>query len=217
MKSKFIDFMLSAFFPNKCPYCKKNIKPDMTECPECLEKMPTVPKKAMTSAGIPCMAPFSYDGEVRNSIIDFKFNSIAFNAESYAKRLCFTIEYYHILDEFDIITFVPLSKIRKNERGFNQSETVAKLVGESLDKPVMPLLKKIRQNKNQHDLNFAERIENVKGIYMPVHAEYAKGKNILLIDDIATTGNTLSECCRVLHESGANNIICIAIAIAGAV
>ncbi len=179
--------------------------------------MPKVPKKTVTPAGIPCIAPFAYEAKIRESIIDFKFRGISFNAKSYAKQLCFTIEYYDILDKFDMITFVPLSKIRKNERGFNQSETIAKLVGESLDKPVMPLLIKIRQNKNQHDLNFAERVENVKGIYVPTNIESIKGKNILLIDDIATTGNTLSECCRVLCEKGANNIICIAVAIAGAV
>ena len=178
--------------------------------------MPKVPKNVVTSVGIRCIAPFAYESKIRNSMIDFKFKGISFNAKSYAKALCRTIEYYGISDKFDTITFVPLSKIRKNERGFNQSETVAKLVGESLAKPVMPLLIKIRQNKNQHDLDFAERVENVKGIYMPQNTEYIKGKNILLVDDIATTGNTLAECCRVLRENGADNIICIAVAIAGA-
>lgn len=217
MKNNMLEIALSCFFPNKCPYCRKNIKPDMTECDECLENFPKVPKNIITPAGIQCIAPFAYESKVRNSIIDFKFKGISFNAKSYAKALCHTIEYYKINDEFDIITFVPLSKIRKNERGFNQSELAAGYTGKSLGKPVIPLLKKSRQNKNQHDLDFSQRAENVKGIYMPVNTHLIKQKNILLIDDIATTGNTLSECCRVLRQNGADNIICMAIAIAGAV
>ena len=217
MKNNFLEFALSFFFPNKCPYCRKTIKFDMTECEECFGNFPKVPKKVMTPAGIPCIAPFAYEAKVRSSIIDFKFHGNSFNAKSYAKALCQVIECENIADKFDIITFVPLSKIRKNERGFNQSALVAEYVGKYFGKPVKPLLEKIRQNKNQHDLSFSERVQNVEGIYKPLNKELIKDKSVLLTDDIATTGNTLAECCKVLKECGASNIICMTIAIAGAV
>lgn len=217
MKNNPVDIFLSLIFPNKCPYCRKTIKPDMTECKECFESFPQHPKKMITSAGISCIAPFGYHSKIRDSIIDFKFNGNSFNAKSYSKALCNTIEYFNMLDDFDLITFVPLSKKRKNERGFDQSELVAEYVGKYLDKKVKALLKKTRQTKNQHELNSAQRAENVRNIYTAVNAGFIKEKNILLIDDIATTGNTLSECCRVLKENGAKNIICMTIAITGAV
>ena len=217
MKNDFANFVLSVFFPNRCPYCKKIISYGMTECEDCLKELYGTPKKTVTFAGIPCIAPFAYQAKVRDSLIDFKFRGNSFNAASYAKNICHAIEYYGLLDDFDIITFVPLSKKRKHERGFDQSELTAKCVGELLDKKVKALLQKTRQNKNQHDLNLSERIRNVKGVYTAVNTDFIKNQNVLLIDDIATTGNTLSECCRVLRENGAQHIICAAIAISGAV
>ena len=217
MKSNFLEFALSCFFPHQCPYCRKIIRAGLTECEECLRNFPKEPKKMMTPVGILCIAPFAYEAAVRNSIIDFKFHGSSFNARSYAKAICQVTEHESIIDKFDLITFVPLSKIRKNERGFNQSALVAEYVGEQLGKPVKPLLEKIRQNKNQHDLSFSERVQNVKGIYKPVNKDLIRDKDILLMDDIVTTGNTLAECCKVLKESGAGNIICMTIAVAGAV
>ena len=217
MKSNFLEFALSCFFPHQCPYCRKIIRSGLTECEECLRNFPKEPKKMMTPVGILCIAPFAYEAAVRNSIIDFKFHGSSFNARSYAKAVCHAIEYYELLDDFDIITFVPLSKERRHERGFDQSELTAKYVGELLHKQSKALLQKTRQNKNQHDLNLSERIMNVKGVYAAVNTEFIKNRNILLMDDIATTGNTLAECCRILKENGAGNIICAAIAISGAV
>ena len=217
MKNDFVNLILSMLFPNRCPYCKKIIQYGMTECEDCLQELYGTPRKTVTSAGIPCIAPFAYQAKVRDSLIDFKFRGNAFNARSYAKAVCHAIEYYELLDDFDIITFVPLSKERRHERGFDQSELTAKYVGELLHKQSKALLQKTRQNKNQHDLNLSERIMNVKGVYAAVNTEFIKNRNILLMDDIATTGNTLAECCRILKENGAGNIICAAIAISGAV
>ena len=217
MKNNFVNFVLSMFFPSRCPYCKKIIHHGMTECEDCFKELYGIPKKTVTHAGISCMAPFAYQAKVRDSLIDFKFNGNSFNAGSYAKAICHAIEYCNITDKFDIITFVPISKKRKNERGFDQSELTAEYVGELLGKKVKTLLKKTRQNKNQHDLNLHERTQNVKGVYTALNTECIEHQNILLIDDIATTGNTLSECCRILKENGAGHVICMTIAISGAV
>lgn len=217
MKNHFTDFILSLFFTNKCPYCRKVISYGMTECEDCFRELCGIPKKAVTSSGISCTAPFAYDSKVRESIIDFKFGRNSFNAKSYAKAICRVIEYCDMLDDFDVITFVPLSKKRRNERGFDQSELTARYVGSILGKKVKALLIKARQNKNQYELNLSERIENVKGVYKPVNRDLIENENILIIDDIFTTGNTLAECCRILKENGAKSIICMTIAISGAV
>lgn len=211
-----IDVILSVFFPNRCPYCRKLLKVNMTECDDCRNAFPTYPKRVITTAGIECIAPFAYEAKVRDSILSYKFRGVSFNAKSYIKAMCHTIEYFDMQDSFETVTFVPLTAARKRERGFNQSELIAKGIAEYFHKQSDTLLKKIKHNRNQHDLNAEERKLNVKGVYDVSHEEKVKDRKILLIDDIATTGNTLLECCHILKSGGAENIICMTIAITGA-
>ncbi len=209
-----IERIISVIFPNRCPYCNKIIGSGLTECGECFKELDKTPKISHTDAGIICISPFFYDSKVRQSILKYKFRGVAFNARSYAKAMCSAVESAGIKDDFDIITFVPLSKSRERERGFNQSEKVAEIVGEFFNKPCRALLVKTKNNKNQHDLNLVERRENVRGVYSVCKNEDVSGMRILLIDDIVTTGNTLSECLNVLKDSGAENVICMSIATA---
>lgn len=209
-----IERILSVIFPNRCPYCGKIIKFGLTECEECYYELDKTPKISHTDAGITCISPFFYDSRVRRSILNYKFKGISFNAKSYAKAICSAIESTGTADDFDIITFVPLSKLRENERGFNQSRKVAEMVGEYFDKPCRTLLEKTKNNKNQHDLNLQQRRENVRGVYSICKKADIKAKRILLIDDIVTTGNTMAECCNVLRAEGAGSIMCMSIAAA---
>ena len=214
MTFKMIERIISVIFPNRCPYCNKIIGSGLTECEDCFKELCKTPKISHTDAGIICISPFFYDSKVRQSILKYKFRGVAFNARSYAKAMCSAVESAGIKDDFDIITFVPLSKSRERERGFNQSRKVAEIVADCLNKPCRALLEKTKNNKNQHDLNLIERRENVKGVYSVCKNEDVKGMRILLIDDIVTTGNTMSECCNVLKDNGAENVICMSIATA---
>lgn len=207
-----IERILTVIFPNKCPYCGRIIKFGLTECEECFDELDMTPKIIHTEAGITCISALVYDSKVRRSLLNYKFKGILFNAKSYAKVICGIIENMGITDDFDVITFVPLSKLGENERGFNQAKAISEIVGEYLNKPCICLLKKTRDNKKQHELNLQQRRENVKGVYAVCKNQELQGKRILLIDDIVTTGNTLAECCKVLQENGAGNVICIAAA-----
>lgn len=209
-----IERILSIIFPNRCPYCDRIIKFGLTECEECFDELDKTPSISHTDAGITCISAFRYDSRVRQSILNYKFKGVSFNAKSYVKALCSAIEDVGIEDDFDIITFVPLTKRRENERGFNQSRKVAEMVGEYFGKPCSALLEKTRNNKNQHDLNLQQRRENVKGVYGICKKADVGGMRILLIDDIVTTGNTMAECCNVLRAGGAENIICMSVATA---
>ena len=209
-----MDFILSLFFPPKCPYCLKSISRGLAECPVCRAGFPKYPKIEPIPSGEICVAPFYYDMAVRKAIVNFKFNGKKFNAKSLSLAVSSAVEKVYKDMDFELVASVPLSVERQRERGFNQSEIIAKNVAKHFGKPYIPLLKKTRNNPEQHKLSSKEREKNVIGVYSVIDSERVKGKKILLVDDVATTGNTLAECCRMLKKSGADRILCAAIAIA---
>lgn len=114
------------------------------------------------------------------------------------------------------ITFVPLHPDKERKRGFNQSEILAKELGKRLSIPVVNLLKRVKYNIPQMSIKDAqERKKNVRGIFHPSPLAIARGYgvagsflqdkfNVVLVDDVATTGATIKECCRVLKHAGAD-------------
>ena len=119
------------------------------------------------------------------------------------------------LKKYDIILIVPISKKRLKERGYNQTELIAKEIAKitkiKIEKNV---LLKIKNTLPQSTLNREEREKNVKGVYAARRIDKIKGKRILIIDDIYTTGNTVNECAKTLIEKGIdkNNIGVLTIA-----
>ena len=110
----------------------------------------------------------------------------------------------------DCVTCVPLSKGRYRERGYNQSELLARSVGQKLGIPYWELMEKWKETPAQHTLGRDMREQNVVGAYRlwRERENQIKAKNILLCDDIITTGATLRECSRILLEGGAKSVVC---------
>lgn len=104
---------------------------------------------------------------------------------------------------------MPLYKYDFKERGFNQSEVLANFLSKNLNLNIFKGLEKIKRTKPQATLNFEERKINLKDCFQ---VSQKPPKNIILIDDIMTTGFTLLECGKILKKSGAKNIIAITIA-----
>ena len=212
-----LDLVSSLLFPEKCPYCGATIEFSLinrpTECKSCWSQFPLSPGVHILPCGDRCVSPFRYQGPVRQAIVNYKFSGLRYNAKSFSKAMVQAIRTVGI--GFDIITCVPLSESSFKERGYNQSEILAVMISEQTGKPYLHTLKKILQNRIQHELNAADRATNVTGVYEALNIERFAGKRLLLIDDICTTGNTLSECCRVLKEAGAAKTECAAVANAG--
>ena len=111
------------------------------------------------------------------------------------------------MKKYDIITPVPISNLRRRERGYNQSDLIAIKVAEFANITYYPkILIKIKNNKPQSTLNKEHRLENVKNVYKIQNLEKIKEKNILLFDDIYTTGATANECARLLKQAGAQEL-----------
>ena len=116
-------------------------------------------------------------------------------------------------EEFDVLTWIPVSPLRKLRRGYDQVELIAKAAGRELGMAPVSVLKKIRHNRPQSGISDAAmRRANVLGAYRVVHPELVSGKRVLLLDDILTTGSTASEAARMLKTAGAKEVHCAAVA-----
>ncbi len=122
------------------------------------------------------------------------------------------ITHFHLLDkppDFSrfVLLPVPLHKSKLRERGFNQSEEIAKELGKFLRIPVVgDSLLKIKETQAQVELSESEREENIKGAFFCQKPEEVRSRKILLVDDIYTTGATMEECGRVLKKAGAQEV-----------
>ena len=204
---RIIDRILELLYPTKCCFCHK-ITNGQKVCGHCLDKLPyTGPNSCQRSfAHIDsCVSPLYYDADVRESVLRYKFHSASFYAPIYSQFIAKCIDENSIT--CDIITWVPLSKTRKWKRGYNQAELIGRYLSESLAVPGTDLLKKIKNNPAQSGTANAEiRKANVRGVYKAINEETLKGKCILLVDDVVTTGSTISECARVLKEAGCKEV-----------
>ena len=105
-----------------------------------------------------------------------------------------------------------MHKVKKRLRGYNQSTLIARDISKTINLRYEELLVKNKKNKVQSKLKKSDRIENVKNVYSVINKEKIINKNIIIFDDIYTTGSTLNECARVLKNNGAKNIIVFTIA-----
>lgn len=150
---------------------------------------------------------YKYDGIVREKIIQYKFNEKSYLYRTFAQSIINSEKIFGKFDSYDIITFVPISKNRKNERGYNQSELIAREFNNYKN-----ILIKPNDTQPQSVLTREERKNNIKGAYKVIDVKIIKEKSILLIDDVFTTGATANECSRILMQNGAKNIDILTIA-----
>lgn len=155
---------------------------------------------------------FQYQGFIRDQIINYKFKDEAYKYKALSNFILQNFilknsKILKILDNYDVTIPVPVSKKRFKERGYNQAELIAKQIARGLDKEIITnCLYKTKNIIAQSTLNKEEREANVKGVYELKNAKVLKGKKVLLVDDIYTTGSTANECCKILEKAETKKI-----------
>ena len=146
---------------------------------------------------------FKYGNLIRGQILALKFQEKPYVYKTMAYFLKNVKKSFEKLEKYDIIIVVPVSKQRKLERGYNQSELIAKEISKIIKVPIAnKVLYKTKHTVPQSTLNKKQREENAKGVYQVVNISKIYNKKILLIDDIFTTGNTVNECAKILIQKG---------------
>lgn len=211
--------LLDLLFPPKCPFCRKLLeKGQNLVCPNCQRDLPWVLGPQGERKGeffALCTAPLWYRESVRDSHHRYKFSGVRAYAGPYAELMaqCVTDR---LAGKYDVITWVPIHRRRRWKRGYDQSELLARQLARRLDMPCEPLLQKMRHTAAQSGLNGeSERRANVLGGYALQPNVWVEGRRILLVDDVMTTGATLSECARVLRTAGAVQVFCVTLAMTG--
>jgi ComF family protein len=144
---------------------------------------------------------------VRKAIHDLKYGSQLYLRHLVGRWLADALEDPRLSDRrFDAIVPVPLHPARKRERGFNQAELLANEVHQLSGIPLRDLLQRIRYTTTQTQFDRNERMENLKGAFRLRRGSNVQGCRVLLIDDVLTTGSTLSECAFVLKTAGAASV-----------
>lgn len=210
---------LDLLFPPKCPFCQTVLDdPRAPLCPVCQPLLPWLNekdtfRKVEHTEG--CWSALEYRDAVRECVHRFKFSPISAYGQSLGLLVAQCAQNQSGI-KADCVTWVPLSRKRRRERGFDQAQLMANEVGKLLGVPVERLLVKKRETKRQSRLTeHSQRKANVLGAY-EVSTNYALlGKRILLVDDVVTSGATLSACTLALKRAGASQVWCVTLAQAG--
>ena len=190
-----------------CPICSRPFVPEMQDdhlCEDCLRIRPF-----FDAAG----APYLYEGTLMSAIHHFKYGAKTFLADSLGLLLAHFAQIWVEKSDGILTMPVPLHPKRLRERGFNQSLLLARHVAGKLDTDLDFLsLRRIRYTSPQTGLGKEDRRKNVRNAFQLKDPELVKGRAVLLVDDVTTTGNTLNECARVLKRSGCDRVICLVLA-----
>jgi ComF family protein len=157
---------------------------------------------------------FLYTDEFRELIHYFKFNEFPVLAHKIGVEMAETVLNRKELKSAEAFVPVPLHKTRFRERGFNQSKLLADVIAGITGIPVMNALERLKNNRPQSSMPDVDgKRANVKGIFAPVKNCEIKGKRLILIDDVYTTGSTVNECAKALIKSGTEEVLVLTAAI----
>ena len=212
--------LLALLFPSRCICCRRLVGGlDDTICPACEKNLPMAAgrgeecldaRKKHIEFAAAVVAPFYYNGAVREALVRYKFSGMQSYAAEAVRR---AVENRDILMP-ELVTYVPVSKKRLRKRGYDQARLFAAELAKRLGLPLARLLDKPRDTPAQSELDERARRANVVGAYRTVekNAALAAGKHILLVDDVITTGATMAEAAKTVAFLLPASVVCVAAA-----
>lgn len=206
---KILDYIAHLLYPWKCVFCGSVLK-DTDICRECEEKLPYT-KGDSVSQKFPfvdkCVSPLYYKDNVRGSVHRYKFAGCSAYSNRYAAIMAECIENNLDCSSIDVVSWIPLSKKRLRYRGYDQARLIAEKISEITDLPCRQLIDKIKDNSAQSlSRDAKQRRENVANVYAVHKGENISGLRVLMVDDVVTTGSTISEAARILKKAGAKTV-----------
>lgn len=185
---------------NNCPLCGKIVK-NYGLCPACYELVNKNPTFYYDIEGLEGLIVSStYAGIMRRLIIDFKFKGKLSYGEIISEIMIEKLLERNLSEV--VLTFVPMHPRRERERGYNQSKILAETIGKKLDLRCQEVFEKVKDTKFQVGLKKDQRQENLKNVFAVKKAP----EEIIIVDDVITTGTTISELVKVAKASGIKKV-----------
>ena len=225
---KFINIFLDFFLPRFCASCNTKLTTEeILICNICFANIKRADDERLASefnrkfkkdkilSGFNSLYIFEKEKELQHIIHELKYSGL-FRIGKYIGRLIGdSLSGWIDNCNIDYIVPVPLHHLKRAERGYNQSFYIAKGISTVTHIPVENrIIKRRRFTNTQTELTLLERKENVSGAFTLRRRKNLRDKNILLVDDVITTGSTISECARILLDAGACKIFAVSAAIA---
>ena len=235
---KVIESILDFVWPRRCEICGKTAdRPGRHVCADCLNRLPFVPTDGCCrrcgraaeklDGEFLCedcrvhrpsfdrtASALSFEGEARELVNGFKFDRRKLWLRTdFADWLEAVARVRFNVDEVDVVVPMPSTWLHRLDRGYNQCDYLASVLAKRLDKPyVRQALRRVGMPKKQGVLSEEERRTNVLGTFSVRRPETVCGKTVLVVDDIMTTGSTLSACAAELKRAGAVRVWCVTLA-----
>mgnify|MGYP002542484380 FL=1 len=217
----FLKNMLFFIFPRKCEMCETISESYI--CDKCKSKLEKTElylnriddySKDNTKYFDEHAYIFEYNSIIREKIIEYKFKNKPYLGKMFSEFFVKNEKMCGFFEKYDIIIPVPMTNKKIKERGYNQTEIIAKIISQNITNITMQknVLIKYKNNKVQSQLNKEQRQQNVQNVYELNNEEIIKNKNILILDDIYTTGATCNECVKTLRNAQPKKIGIITIA-----
>lgn len=207
-------WLCDLLYPPKCMLCGRLLRDsEAVLCGRCGHELPEWDNAPRRVPGYErCAAAFVYEEPIRGSILRFKFHGMQTYAVQFARWMAVRVR-GELRTSFDFVTWTPCSRRRRWSRGFDQAELLAKALARELDLEARPTLEKFRHRPPQSKTKTAaKRRANVQGAYRLLPGADVRGRTVLVVDDILTTGATLGECGRILRQAGAKALYAAVIA-----
>ncbi len=217
--------LINFLFPSVCCFCGEVTAYDRAVCPLCREKASTISGIACSSCGMErgfcscaeqpgeyecSVASFYYEELPKQGVLLLKYGQTPYIARYLSAYMAKQASVRLKGIRFDMLTAVPMHRLKRRARGYNQAEMLARPLARRLGiHYAKNILLQTQKNRSQHLQNRDDRQKNVQGIYQLGKNALVKGKTILLVDDIITTGATLRECAHVLKAGGARAVYCV--------
>lgn len=219
---KLFESILNLIYPPRCIFCQQllDYSAVLHICSPCYTKLPfsesAIIRTSQEDEESYCdgaMSVFEYTGMVKESLIRFKFYNKPGYYRTYARLIADKLGKLTDIKGYDIVMSVPLHKHKEFIRGYNQAYLISKALSRFVKiRECSGALKRERYTESQSLLDRQRRNQNVKGAFSVRLPKKVKGKSILLVDDILTTGSTLEECSRVLKQAGAVKVFAVVVA-----
>jgi ComF family protein len=214
LPARFFGEALDVLLPPRCPACAQRASGwPAVFCPSCEGGLERVPAPVHTPGGNSVdllVSPFAYGGPLARSIVRFKHSGFPALGSRLADLAASSVD----LPGADLVVPVPLHPRRLAERGFNPAVVIGRRVARAIDRPLVHgALLRIRDTPSQGGLCPADRMLNVRGAFSGGgRIGLVSDRDVLLVDDVWTTGATARACARVLVRAGASFVIVFALA-----